>query len=290
MPDGTVRRCTLKGKKLRGADGSWAGFYNPLAPGDMVELDDGGDQIAALEPRQNAFTRWNEKGRAPQVLAANVDLAVMVTTPDEPPFRPRFIDRALVQAAWCRIAPLIVVNKADLPVDDEMESRLAVWVKLGYRVLRVSAKSGAGVAKLAENLAGKTSVFVGQSGVGKSSLINALGAQGQRVGAISEKWGRGSHTTTQGILLRLSTSVAHFCVIDTPGVRRFVLHGPTGRDVVHYFPEMAPLALKCQFGASCTHTVENGCAILAALKKGTVHPDRYESLMRMVNEKQEIYV
>jgi ribosome biogenesis GTPase len=76
---------------------------------------------------------------------------------------------------------------------------------------------------------------------------------------------------------------AHFCVIDTPGVRRFVLHGPAGRDVVQYFPEMAPLALKCQFGASCTHTVEKGCAILAALEKGKVHPDRYESLMRIVS-------
>ncbi|MDR3284527.1 MAG: ribosome small subunit-dependent GTPase A [Treponema sp.] len=281
--DGIIRRCSIKGKKLKDSGGNTTGYYNPLAPGDTVDIesaspDDFQAQIRALRPRKNAFVRWNLKGRAPQILAANVDYVVLVTTPDEPPFRPRFIDRALVQAEHDGVTPLIASNKCDLPFSAGMEERLSLWQSLGYRTLRASAKSGAGLAELKEILSGKLSVFAGQSGVGKSSLINALGtARSQKTGKLSEKYNRGNHTTSKGVLLRLGD----MAIIDTPGVRRFIPFGIEPGELAWYFPEMRPLAGQCAFGLSCSHTVETGCAVLEALKAGRLDKERYESWRRM---------
>ena len=145
--DGITRQCTIKGKKLKAVEG----YYNPLAPGDRVEIepdeqteDEG--QILDLVPRKNEYVRWNVKGRQPQLLAANVDKIICITTPDEPPFRPRFVDRVLAHAEYENIEAVIVVNKCDLPAakDPEFEERLLDWERIGYQVIRVSAKSGEG--------------------------------------------------------------------------------------------------------------------------------------------------
>lgn len=290
--DGITRHCPIKGKKLK----SDVRFYNPLAPGDVVELDCDDEEsakIVDLVPRTNAFIRWNVKGRAPQLLASNLDYILCITTPSLPPFRPRFIDRMLVQAEAARIEPIIICNKCDLPMDGDTESRLSDWERIGYKVLRVSARTGEGMTQLVQLIEGKRSAFAGQSGVGKSSIINVIDSSVVlKTGSLSEKYERGTHTTTRGMLyhLRINESLtdgrfgAMADIIDTPGVRRFVINDIAPKDLILYFREMENLVGTCTFGMSCTHTHESGCAILAALESGAVSEARYDSLMRLQHE------
>lgn len=292
--DGETRQCTIKGKKLKDSEG----YYNPLAPGDIVEirpdeLDEQSGQVVSLAPRHNEFVRWNVKGRAPQLLAANLDHIIIVTTPDEPPFRPRFVDRALAQAEHGGIEPIIVCNKYDLCDDADVEFRLTDWERIGYTVMRVSAKTGEGIPQLASMLENKLCALAGQSGVGKSSLINVLDSTCVlKTGSLSEKYGRGTHTTTKGTLLhiKLNESLmggrmnAVASVIDTPGVRRFVLHDIASRDLELYFREMKPLIGKCSFGMSCRHDREPGCKIQEAVYAGAISEERFESWQRICHE------
>lgn len=295
-PGPDVRQCTLKSKRLKLDERQ----YNPLAPGDRVEIecadaDDSRGQIVALLPRRNAFTRWNVKGRAPQLLAANFDHLFLVTTPDEPPFRARFIDRELAQAEFQNIEPIILANKYDLNAaqDSDFQNRLSIWEELGYRVIRVSAHSGEGMTELAELMIGTLSAFVGQSGVGKSSLINVLDSSCVlKTGSLSCKYGRGTHTTTKGALMHLHINEslvggilnATANIIDTPGVRRFVLHDIPAQDLAMYFREMRPLVGQCTYGMKCTHTAENGCKILEGLYGGVISEERYDSWKRISDE------
>jgi len=286
--DGSVRLCAIKGKVLKDVEG----YYNPLAAGDRVvyegdPLDAGRGMILSLVPRANHFVRWNQKGKAPQLLAANLDLIAVVTTPDEPPFRPRFVDRALIQADAEHIRPLVLVNKCDLGCDGDVLDRLSDWERIGYETLQVSAKTGEGMDELASILAGKLTAFVGQSGVGKSSLLNALDSRlGLRTSALSEKFGRGTHTTTKGMLFHLPAREGErpASIIDTPGVRRFVLHDIEAKDLALYFREMEPLIGSCSWGLSCSHLHEPGCKILEAVYAGVIHEERYESWQRIREE------
>ena len=302
--DDITRQCTIKGKVLK----SDKQFYNPLAPGDVVEVEpdpinEEKGQVVSLLPRKNTFLRWNVKGRCPQLLASNLDYLILVTTPDEPPFRPRFIDRALAQAEHQGITPVIVCNKYDLAEQmqnderqeefDEIDRRLSIWHDLGYRVLRLSAKTGEGMTEFAELLENHTSAFVGQSGVGKSSLINVMDSTCVlKTGSLSKKYGRGSHTTTKGTLIHLSLNEslmegvqgrkAH--IIDTPGIRRFVLDDIESGDLALYFREFEPYIGKCKFGLGCSHLTEPDCAVRAAVEEGKITPERYDSWMRISNE------
>lgn len=294
--DGVIRSCSIKGKKLE----TKAEYYNPLAPGDKVVLESDSDtenegQIVSLAERKNEFVRWNVKGRKPQLLAANLDNIIIVTTPDEPPFRPRFVDRVLAQAENQGIEPIILCNKCDLPSAhlEAFENRLADWEKMGYRIIRISAKSGEGLPELAEFLEDKLCAFVGQSGVGKSSIVNVLDSTCVlKTGSLSKKYGRGNHTTTKGSLFHLTLNeslmggrfraVAH--IIDTPGVRRFVLHEIPSCDLALYFRDFRPFVGKCTYGMSCTHTHENGCKILQAVSDGEISGERYESWLRIREE------
>jgi ribosome biogenesis GTPase len=282
--------CRIKGKVLKGTEDC----YNPLAPGDLVEVEydplhPGTGLIRGLEKRRNRFTRLNQKGLGPgrsavsQLLAANVDLVLCLTSPLSPPFRPRFLDRVLVQADAAGIPSLIICNKIDLPGDDpDVEERLEDFRRIGYEILRISAKTGEGLDELRGRISGRVSVLTGQSGVGKSSLINALaGGLRNRVGAMNEKYDRGNHTTTMSVMVELPGGGF---LIDTPGVRRFVPDGVGPRDLIYHMREFAPLAGTCTFGLSCSHRTEPGCKIMEAVAAGVIHEDRYESFLRIGDE------
>jgi len=278
--------CRIKGKVLKGVEG----YYNPLAPGDVVDVEDG--LILGLEKRTNVFPRFNQKGQAPQILASNVDLVLIVTSPLSPPFRPRFLDRVLLQADIAGIPAAILCNKYDLAETGDSfldtEERLSDFERIGCPVFRLSALTGEGLDELKRFIKGKFSVLVGQSGVGKSSLVKALIPELEiKTGVINEKYDRGNHTTTQSVLLdvpgmeELSSKTK---IIDTPGIRRFVPAGIGTEDVILYMREFAPLAGKCSYGLSCSHETEPGCKILEAVDAGVIHEDRYESFLRIREE------
>jgi ribosome biogenesis GTPase len=289
---GTEFECRIKGKILKGVEG----FYNPLAPGDRVRFELGSVRdetglILGLEERRNLLTRFNQKGQAPQLLAANVDMILCVTTPVSPPFRPRFLDRALVQGEIANVTTVIVCNKYDLSVDDpDVEERLEDFSRIGYQVLRISAKTGEGMERFRKLVRNRSSVLLGQSGVGKSSLINALvPGRNIREGAINEKYDRGNHTTTISLMEKIPGMGGgnETYIIDTPGIRRFVPQGITGDELVYYMREFAPLAGKCTYGLSCSHVTEPGCKIMEAVAAGVIHEDRYESFLRIRDELSE---
>jgi ribosome biogenesis GTPase len=252
-------------------------------------------KITGLMERRSIFTRKNQKAlgahrsAAAQILAANADLVLVVTTPVSPPFRPRFLDRALIQADAAGMDAAIVCNKQDLcdaAGEDllDVEERLEDFSRIGYKVIRVSAKTGEGMAELGRLIRGRFSVLVGQSGVGKSSVVNALLPAAQaRVGALNEKYDRGNHTTTQGEIIEIPEFPGTF-IIDTPGIRLFTTEGVRGEDLILYMREFAPLAGQCSYGHSCTHRTEPGCKIMEAVSAGVIHEDRYDSFIRMMEE------
>jgi len=284
--------CRIKGKVLKGQEN----LYNPAAPGDIVTMERtaGSPQnramILSVEKRRNAFSRFNQKGsssksetsRASQLLAANVDLVLCVCTPLSPPFRPRFLDRVLLQADIAGIETIVICNKIDLDCGDpDVNERLDEYSRLGYKVLYVSAKTGDGIEKLRVETGGKTCVLTGQSGVGKSSIINALQPDLKiKEGLLNEKYDRGVHTTTLSIMFELDNAR----MIDTPGVRRFIPDGIESADVIAYMREFAPLSGKCSFGLSCSHRTERGCKIMEAVHAGIIHEDRYESFLRIIGD------
>lgn len=282
--DGFARRCGIKGKILK----PLKGYYNSLAPGDVVRVEPDAlnaeqGSIQGMEERRNFFWRWNEKGKSIQAIAANLDLVVCVASPRLPPFRPRFVDRVAVTAELENLPLVILVNKADLGTDEDTDERLEDYGRIGYEVRLCSARTGQGLDELRERIRGLTSAFVGQSGAGKSSILNALQpGLGFRVGDVSEKYERGRHTTTCSVLTTLADGVTR--IIDTPGFRRLALRGIPQDSLIACFPEMRPLAELCDYGLACKHRDEPGCRVVEGVKKGTVHPDRYESYLRVRSE------
>ncbi|MDR0300787.1 MAG: ribosome small subunit-dependent GTPase A [Treponema sp.] len=272
--------CRIKGKVLK--DGG--NFYNPVAPGDIVVMErqknTNNALILSVEKRRNLFSRFNQKGSASQLLAANVDLVLCICTGDSPPFRPRFVDRVLLQADFAGIEPLIICNKIDIDPDDlDVNERLEDFNRIGYKILKVSAKTGEGIDELRRQISGKTCVLTGQSGVGKSSLINALQpGLDIKEGTLNEKYNRGVHTTTMSYMIELADKTR---LIDTPGVRLFIPDGIKKEEIITHMREFAPLAGRCSFGMSCSHITEPGCKILEAVAAGIIHEDRYESYLRI---------
>jgi len=272
--------CRIKGKVLKSDED----YYNPIAPGDWVNVEwqknENTAQILSVEDRRNLFRRFNQKESLSQLLAANVDLVLCICTAVSPPFRPRFLDRVLLQADIEGIEAVIICNKIDLEYDNiDVDERLEDFKRIGYKVISVSAKTGEGLDELSREIEGKTSVLTGQSGVGKSSIINAL-KPGLNIkeGSLNEKYGRGVHTTTMAFIVDINDSTR---LIDTPGVRLFIPDGIKADELIFHMREFAPLAGKCSFGLSCSHKTEAGCKIMEAVNAGVIHEDRYESFLRI---------
>ncbi len=285
--DGSLARCGLKGKKLKGAEG----FYNPLAAGDVVEWEPasaGTGTILALEPRRSLFWRYNEKGKAIQAIAANMDVVVCVTSAALPPFRPRFIDRVSLEPASEGLPFIIALNKTDLGIDDDVAERMDDYRRIGFETIELCAATGLGIETLRARIEGKTSAFVGQSGVGKSSILNALEAGlGLKVGEVCEKYERGRHTTVSSILAYLKDGRTR--VIDTPGFRRLAVRGIAPVSLGACFPEIRAAQAGCTLGPRCKHVDEPGCAVLAAVEAGSIHDDRYESYARILAELEDTH-
>ncbi|MGB3966457.1 MAG: ribosome small subunit-dependent GTPase A, partial [Planctomycetota bacterium] len=248
---------------------------------------DGPPRAVSVLPRRTVIARPDPGNpHARLVLAANVDVAVIVVAARDPAPRPGLIDRYLVALHRSGIEALVTANKIDLLDADgraALAGLLAPYPELGVAVLRCSADTGEGMDLLRERLRGRTAVFLGHSGVGKSSLLNALDPQGQRrIGDVRAYDGKGRHTTTGAAMRRLSDGLA---VIDTPGVREFGLAALTPAELGEAFPEFAPHAGGCRH-RDCSHLHEPLCGVRAAVAAGHVPAARYASYLRMLTADQ----
>lgn len=270
--------CRLRGRLKRGPT-----LGDIVALGDRVEISaqpDGTGMIEAIEPRERAFTRLapTTRGEYQQVLLANPDQIVVVFAAAQPEPRLRMLDRFLVIAEKDQIPALIVVNKVDLVDPAYAEAMFSLYPPLGYPVLLTSAKTGYGVDSLRRHLTGKLSALAGPSGVGKSSLLNAIQPElGLRVSAVSEATSKGRHTTVARQLFPLEDGGY---VADMPGLRQLGLWDIEPEEIDGYFPDLRPLVKYCQY-SDCTHLNEPGCAVIAAVEQGEVSEERYESYLRM---------
>jgi ribosome biogenesis GTPase len=276
--------CRIKGKVLHGRRDA----YNPLAPGDEVEFEPepGSEKrgyISSRIERRNGFYRWNKKRRAVQIIAANIDLCICLLSTKSPPFRPRFADRVGIMAELESIPFMPVCNKIDQGIGDETKARLDAFQEGGYEYLLCSAETGEGIEELTSVLKGKRSMFIGQSGVGKTTILNMLiPGLDQKTADISSKYNRGKHTTVFSALF----STGSFEIIDTPGIREIEVCGIDSIELDRYFPEFGPFYRQCRF-PSCLHDEEPDCAVRAAVEEGVIHPDRYESYLRILFDLQE---
>lgn len=285
--DGRELRCTLRGL-LWDADSAAA---HPVAAGDRVTLALEGDEgvIESVAPRTNYLARpVGSSGRKSktQVIAANIDRLMVVAALDDPPFRPGLVDRFLVAAAMQDIHPVLVLNKVDLERLSEDTPELSRGVVAPYRefgieVVEVSTRTGEGVAALAALMGGGVSLLVGHSGVGKSSLLNAVSpGLGLSTGDVTDYHGRGRHTTTNVTLLPLQGGG---WVVDSPGIREFAIGGVEPADLARLYPGFGALPESCRF-SDCLHRKEPGCAVRAAVAAKELSGERHERYLRLLED------
>jgi ribosome biogenesis GTPase len=251
-----------------------------VAAGDRVRFRlSGRDEgiIERIERRHGVLTRAI-RGRC-HVIVANVDQVLIVSSAAQPVLKPHLIDRMLVTAEKDRIRPVICINKIDLVDPADLQPLIGVYGQMGYEVLLLSATTGFGIERLKHKVLGRQSVFAGQSGVGKSSLLNAIDpGLGLRIAAVSEENEKGRHTTTVASLIPLS---AGGYVLDTPGIRQFQLWDVVPQEVVGYFRDLRSYDSLCRF-PDCTHTHEADCSVKDAVADGRLDVRRYESYCQLL--------
>ena len=279
VTDGTVYRCTVRGVlKSLATD-----LQHVVVAGDHVAIEVGGaghDEeqavIVRVDARRNQISRTSRKRQ--QVLVSNIDFVCIVASAAEPQLKPNLIDRYLISAEKANIDPIIVINKADLVDVADLQPVIGVWAQMGYPVLLTSTETGLGVERLKRMVSGRDSVVTGQSGVGKSSLLNVIEPGLQlRVGTVSEENQKGRHTTTAAKLIPLENG-GH--LIDTPGIRQFQLWDVIPEEVAGYFRDLRPFINGCRF-PDCTHTHEDDCAVKWAVADGKLDVRRYESYVQI---------
>jgi len=254
-----------------------------VVAGDHVAIQVGGaghdDEqavIVRVDARRNQISRTSRKRQ--QVLVSNIDFVCIVASAAEPLLKPNLIDRYLISAEKANIDPIIVINKADLVDVADLQPVIGVWAQMGYPVLLTSTETGLGVERLKRIVSGRDSVVTGQSGVGKSSLLNVIEPGLQlRVGTVSDENQKGRHTTTAAKLIPLENG-GH--LIDTPGIRQFQLWDVIPEEVAGYFRDLRPFINGCRF-PDCTHTHEDDCAVKWAVADGKLDVRRYESYIQI---------
>lgn len=285
--DGTERNCKIKGNlRLKGFR-----CTNPVAVGDNVEIEikeDGTAFIRSILPRRNyIIRRASNLSREFQILAANLDMAVLVVTLVNPETSTVFIDRFLATAEAYNVPVTIVFNKIDLLTETEdrelLDAIIYLYRSIGYVVIPMSTLTGEGMDLLREQFRGKTVLFSGNSGVGKSSIINLLVPDARlKVGDISEVHHTGMHTTTFSEMLDIPGDNAGH-IIDTPGVKGFGTIDFEKSEVAHYFPEIFRVSKECKYN-NCTHTHEPGCAVRAAVDQSIISQSRYNSYLSIMED------
>lgn len=294
MDDGSDVECHVKGNfRIRGIRST-----NPVAVGDFVEvqtLADGTHWITEIEDRCNYIIRKSTNlSKESHILAANVDQVALIVTINHPVTSTTFIDRFLATCEAYRVRALLIFNKIDLLTEEELaqlEDLRALYEGLGYSTLAISAIHLQPV-ELSAMLKGKTTLLSGNSGVGKSTLLNALfGKEMTRTGKISDAHDKGMHTTTFSEMYELGGAFEvegerHSWVIDTPGIKGFGGVDMQREEVSHYFREIFRVAQDCRFG-DCTHTGEPGCAVQEAVIRGEIAVSRYESYLSLLGDCNE---
>ena len=292
--DGQLVESKIKGTfRLKGIRST-----NPVAVGDRVLLKvnaDGSAFISEIEDRRNYIIRRSQNlSKQSHILAANVDQALLMVTITQPPLSTTFIDRFLASAEAYRVPVILMFNKTDLLDADgqqQLEGYLGLYRHIGYECIAISATTGQGIDRLMALLPGKVTLLSGNSGVGKSTLINRIvpGAC-QRTAAISDAWGTGMHTTTFSEMISLDASTTPgqpaAYLIDTPGIKGFGTFDIEPEELTSYFRELFHYAKECRF-SNCTHTHEPGCAVLQALDDHLIAPTRYQSYLSMLTDKDE---
>ena len=294
--DGSTVECKVKGNfRLKGIRST-----NPVAVGDRVELIEqtaegaGAEHffwITAIEDRGNYIIRRSQNlSKQSHILAANVDQAFLVVTVNYPETSLTFIDRFLASAEAYNVPVVLVFNKTDLLDEDErrlQDGIMRLYDTVGYRCVAISPETGEGVDMLHQMLDGRITLLSGNSGVGKSTLINRLIPDAQlRTAEISDAHNTGTHTTTFSEMLRLESLSEGTYIIDTPGIKGFGTFDMEPEEITSYFKEIFHFSQHCRFN-NCTHTHEPGCAVLEALENHYIAQSRYQSYLSMLNDKEE---
>jgi ribosome biogenesis GTPase len=291
--DGQLIDCKIKGNfRLKGIRST-----NPVAVGDRVQIvpnNEGTAFITEIEDRRNYIIRKSiNLSKQSHIIAANVDQAILVVTVANPQTSTTFIDRFLASAEAYRVPVILVFNKTDL-LDDDMrryqEAMVNLYQTIGYECHQISAENGDGVDDLRPLLKDKITLLSGNSGVGKSTLINRLVPEANlRTSEISDAHNTGQHTTTFSEMIPLSPITQHLTpgfLIDTPGIKGFGTFDMEPEELTSYFKEIFHFSQDCRF-SNCTHTHEPGCAVLKALEDHYIAESRYQSYLSMLEDKDE---